>query len=154
MIRLERPGTSCNCYCCGSCSADEIEVQAPAGRLVGHVRQDPSGILHPWFSVVDKLCSKSRGHFWGAVDLRLSLRYTFILLIILLRAIIIKILSEEEGNKVVGTIKKVWGGEAKERYTDAERFEIQCEDIMLHNMHGTSWLIRNNVKVSLIERHP
>ena len=69
MIRLERPGTSSNCYCCGCyCSTDEIEVQAPAGTLVGHVRQDPSGILRPWFSVVDsdeQVVFKIKGPFLG-----------------------------------------------------------------------------------------
>lgn len=30
-----------------------------------------------------------------------------------------------EGNEGVGMIKKMWGGEAKEQYTDAENFEIK-----------------------------
>ena len=28
-------------------------MQAPPGSVAGRVRQEPSGILHPWFSVLD-----------------------------------------------------------------------------------------------------
>ena len=69
MIHLKRPGNSCGgCYCCGYCSADELEVQAPAGRVVGHVRQDPSGILHPWFNLLDSeesVVLRIKGPFLG-----------------------------------------------------------------------------------------
>ena len=39
----------------------------------------------------------------------------------------LQVLSGEDGDEVVGRIRKVWGGEAKERYTDAERFEVHCQ---------------------------
>ena len=58
VIHLERPlRCYCNCsgltcYCCCSCCAPhEIEVQSPPGTVIGYVRQDPLGILNPWFSI-------------------------------------------------------------------------------------------------------
>ena len=39
----------------------------------------------------------------------------------------LQVLSGEDGDEVVGRIRKAWGGEAKERYTDAEKFEVHCQ---------------------------
>lgn len=58
VIHLERPQRcyyNCSgivCYCCLSCCLPHsIEVQAPPGTVVGYVKQDPCGILNPWFSI-------------------------------------------------------------------------------------------------------
>ena len=58
VIHLERPQRmywNCGglvCYCCLSCCLPHmIEVQSPPGTVVGYVKQEPLGILHPWFSI-------------------------------------------------------------------------------------------------------
>ena len=37
-----------------------------------------------------------------------------------------QVLSGDDGEGV-GRIRKLWGGQAKEQYTDADSFEIQCK---------------------------
>ena len=41
-----------------------------------------------------------------------------------------QVLSGDDGEGV-GRIRKLWGGQAKEQYTDADSFEIQCKLIMI-----------------------
>ncbi len=54
MIRLERPLRPSCFYCvCSCCLPHKIEIQAPPGTVVGYVKQEALGLLHPWFSILN-----------------------------------------------------------------------------------------------------
>lgn len=46
---MEHRTSTCPFYSCASCSAQEIEVQVPVMKVLGYVRQEPSGFFYPWF---------------------------------------------------------------------------------------------------------
>lgn len=119
VIHLERPQRvywNCSglvCYCCCSCCLPHrIEVQSPPGTVVGYVKQDPLGILHPWFYIQnaeEETVLRMKGPALGCSCY--SDANFFVL--------------SADGTQEVGKISKQWGGLAKEYFTDADNFGIQ-----------------------------
>ncbi|XP_038078973.1 phospholipid scramblase 1-like [Patiria miniata] len=116
VLRLNREFKCCGgcCWCANcDCVAADISVEAPAGNVIGYVRQSQSW-WYPNYDILNvakEKVLKIKGPFWFCQNVCCTDDIDF------------NVMSPDLSTEM-GKLSKQWGGIIKEHYTNADNFAI------------------------------
>ena len=129
VIHLVRP-LRCNDWCC-FCCLQEMEVQSPPGTTVGWIKQEFS-FIYPKFSIQNAngdTILTIKGPCWTCkwCDVEFQVCTRCVCFNHFTTYCVPPQVMSADGSQEVGKISKQWSGLAKEFFSDADNFGIQCK---------------------------